>query len=603
MSQQGLPVSRLINVDIVLTPVAAQAPNLNSCLIVGSSDVIDVEERIRSYANIEEVAADFGVDAPEYDAALLFFGQSPQPNLLFIGRWAEEATNGLLETGAVPAAGQLPSVWTGITTGNFFVYVDGVPYSVSGQNFSAVTNMNGVATVIETALAALAAGATVVWDADRNQFVIGSGTTGVNSTVSFLEAPTATGKVTFAGQPADGNTLTLNGTTTTFVDADPGAGEVLIGGNLAATLANLLTFLRASEDAQLVKFEYMVSGSILYLNAAASGAGGNALTLARVGANMTVSGATLAGGSGVDISHMMRGLSTDGGNVVEGIAAETPVEAVIALDNQSQYWYLMTFASETITSEQILDVAAYIEASDNKHIYGVSSTDANIANPDSTTDIAYLLKAAGYNRSLVQYSQNPYSVASFFGRAVTVNFAGNSTVITMMYKAEPGVVAENLNTTQANAIRAKNANVYAAYNNNTAIVQYGTVASGTYFDDIQDTDWLAYSMQTAIFNLLYTSATKIPQTDAGNHLIANAIEAACAQAVANGTLAPGQWNANGFGQLKQGDYLPKGYYIYAPPIYLQSQADREARKSVPFQVAAKLAGAIHTVDVIVNVNR
>ncbi|MCT9017190.1 DUF3383 domain-containing protein, partial [Cupriavidus gilardii] len=47
----------------------------------------------------------------------------------------------------------------------------------------------------------------------------------------------------------------------------------------------------------------------------------------------------------------------------------------------------------------------------------------------------------------------------------------------------------------------------------------------------------------------------------------------------------------------------KGYYVYAPPIALQSQADREARKSVSFQVAAKEAGAIHTVDILVNVNR
>lgn len=31
------------------------------------------------------------------------------------------------------------------------------------------------------------------------------------------------------------------------------------------------------------------------------------------------------------------------------------------------------------------------------------------------------------------------------------------------------------------------------------------------------------------------------------------------------------------------------------------RADREARKSVPIQVAVKLAGAIHTVDVLVNV--
>ena len=60
MSSQGLPVARLVAVDINLGTVAAQAPNLNTCLVVGSSDVIDVSERIRSYASIDAVAADSG---------------------------------------------------------------------------------------------------------------------------------------------------------------------------------------------------------------------------------------------------------------------------------------------------------------------------------------------------------------------------------------------------------------------------------------------------------------------------------------------------------------------------------------------------------------
>jgi hypothetical protein len=77
----------------------------------------------------------------------------------------------------------------------------------------------------------------------------------------------------------------------------------------------------------------------------------------------------------------------------------------------------------------------------------------------------------------------------------------------------------------------------------------------------------------------------------------------CAQAVVNGLLAPGTWTQAGFGSLNQGDYLSKGFYVYAPPIALQNPADRAARKSVTFQVAAKLAGAIHTVNVLVNINR
>ena len=76
-----------------------------------------------------------------------------------------------------------------------------------------------------------------------------------------------------------------------------------------------------------------------------------------------------------------------------------------------------------------------------------------------------------------------------------------------------------------------------------------------------------------------------------------------ARAVNNGLVAPGVWNAGGFGQLQQGQMLSSGYYVYAPLVASQSQADREARKSVPIQVAAKLAGAVHSVNVLINVNR
>jgi hypothetical protein len=172
-----------------------------------------------------------------------------------------------------------------------------------------------------------------------------------------------------------------------------------------------------------------------------------------------------------------------------------------------------------------------------------------------------------------------------------------------MYKQEPGIVAENLTSTQLSALEAKNCNVFVAYNNDTAIIEQGRMASGNFIDEVTGTDWLALTIQTALYNLLYTSPTKIPQTDAGMNRLVNVCEATCSQAVVNGLLAPGTWNSNGFGQLASGDFLPKGFYVYAPPVSSQTQADREARASVPIQIAAKLAGAVHTIDVTITVNR
>lgn len=492
----GLPVNRLINVDIILTPIAAQAPNLNSCLIVGSSSVINTAERIRSYGSIEEVAADFGTSAPEYLAAAVFFAQNPSPDQLYIGRWAEAGTPSILYCGTLSPAEQAIGNWQAIVDGGFKIAINGGGATpVTNLDFSGAANLNAVAAIITARLAVAGLADTCTWDGEAFNFT---------------------------------TTLTGNGATTSVL--------------------------------------------------------------------------TAAAGGDTDISAVLKGTAGTYNTIVDGINVEEPVDALAILDAKL-YWYMVTFASTTLTDDQILANAAFVEAASNKHVYGVTTTDTDAYDPDSTTDIAYLLNAGNYNRSLCQYSENAYAVASLFGRAVTVNFNGNSTVITLMYKIEPTITAESLSSTQADALEAKKCNVFVNYNNDTAIVQYGTMASGTFFDDIQNTDWLGYSIQTAVFNLLYTSATKIPQTDAGNHQIMNAIEGACVQAVANGSLAPGLWTQDGFGQLKRGDFLPKGYYIYAPPIYLQSQGDREARKSVTFQVAAKLAGAVHTVDVIVSVNR
>lgn len=602
---QSLPVSRLIRVDVDLAPIAAQSQDLSDLLILGSSDVIDVTERIRTYESIDAVAADFGTTAPEYLAAVLWFEQSPQPTQLKIGRWAEEDTNGLLNCGGLSAAQEDLDPWNLITPGAFFVYLNGIPHAISGMNFSAATSLNGIAALIQTPLDAALDGTTCVWDALNNRFVIASGTAGVGSSVSFLEAPTAVGDIVFGGNPANDTTITLNGTVVTFKTGTPSGNQVKVGADLAATLVNLLAFLDSSTDVQLVKFESRSDGvDTLYLNAATPGTGGNALTLAASVA--TPSGGTLTGGSGTDISIMMAGRSTSSGAyVADGIDAETPVQAITLCDAQfGQTWYAVTFAATDLTNDENSNCAAYIEASNNKHLYGVSTMQAGVISSVSTTDIAYVLKQFGYKRSPVQYSSsNPYSVCSLLGRILTVNYNGNNTVITLMYKQEPGIVPETLTESQIDALEAKNANVFVKYNNDTAIIEPGKVPSGAFLDEVTGTDWLALTVMTAIYNQLYTTNTKIPQTDAGAHLIQTAIEAVCSQGVANGLLAPGIWNSNGFGILKPGDLLSKGFYVYAPPLASQLQADREARKSVVFQVAAKLAGAVHTVDVIIDVNR
>src|SRR5665213_2921130 len=117
MTSPTLPVSRVINVSVNLSPSAAQAQSLSTLLLLGSSDVINTQERFRSYPDIESVAADFGTTAPEYLGAVLWFEQSPQPSTLAIGRWAKTPTNGVLVGATLSPTEQLITNFNAISNG------------------------------------------------------------------------------------------------------------------------------------------------------------------------------------------------------------------------------------------------------------------------------------------------------------------------------------------------------------------------------------------------------------------------------------------------------------------------------------------------------
>ncbi|MGI4812804.1 MAG: DUF3383 family protein [Janthinobacterium lividum] len=603
MTTSQLPISRLVNGTVNLSPNAAQAQNLNTELILGSSPVIDAVARMREYLSAPAVAADFGNTAPEYLAAVDWFGQSPQPANVLVGRWAQTATAAQLFGATLSAAAQAIAVWNAVTTPAFLLTMDGTPRAIAPTSFAGAVNLNGIAAIIQTALAAAVAGSTCVWNSSFQQFQITDGSTGATSSLSFAKAPTAIGSIGFSVNPSAAATITIGGTVVTFVAALTTGNQILIGATLAATLANAVTFLSQSSDVNLSKATYSVNsaGTALQIVYGTPGTAGNTFTIAASAG--TTSGATLAGGAGTDISAML-GMATtsSGAYVANGVAAESAASAVTLFDNQfGQQWYGLTLCGAA--DADYLAVAALIEATTNKHFFGVTTQEGAVLVASVSTDIAAQLQALGYNKTCVQYSSSSaYAANSLLGRQLTVDYTGNNTVITLMYKQEPGVQAENLNATQMTALEGKNCNVYVSYNNGTTIIEPAKVASGEFIDTIVGMDAFVIDVQTALFNRLYTSTTKIPQTDPGMHILATDIEGICQQYVTNGLFAPGVWDVGGFGKLNEGDYLPKGYYVYQPPVASQSQADRAARKAVPFQIAVKLAGAVHTSNFSVSVN-
>jgi hypothetical protein len=495
---QGLSVGRLIRTTVNLSPLAAQRRGFGTLLVLGDSDVMSPAENPVPYLDTASVGAVYGLNAPEYLEAQAYFGQSPKPAQIMMGRWARTDTAARLRGGVLTAAQQLMSAWTTFTTGTFTIGVGtpSVPKAITVPTLAAQTNLNGVAAQITAGLATATAGVTCVWDGD--QFVFTTTATGVNAALTFLTAS----------------------------------------------------------------------------------------------------------GAGQDMSTALKGTAALAAAPVPGFAAEAPVDAASRMANKSALWFGLSYAASVKPSDdQNVAVAGFIEGLELERMFGATITSTTVLDSAITNDLASRLKALGYKRTFTQYSANEHAVASMFGRAFSVNFAANRSTITLMYKQEPGIAAEYIDESQAQTLKAKNCNVFVNYVNNTAIIQYGTMASGAYFDEIHGLSWFKDALQNAEFNLLYTSKTKVPQTDPGQNDLVTTASAACDEAVNNGLVAPGQWNADGFGQLSRGDYLPSGYYIFTSPIALQEQSVREGRVAPPLQIAIKLAGAFQELDIIVDVNR
>jgi hypothetical protein len=121
-----------------------------------------------------------------------------------------------------------------------------------------------------------------------------------------ITGPTpASGTVTFSAQPAASDTLTIAGVAITFVASGATGSQVNIGSNLATTLSNLLTYLQSQTTGALTECTYSLSGSVLtvsanqfYTGGTYAGTGGNTLTLAKTSSAITLSSATLSGGTG-----------------------------------------------------------------------------------------------------------------------------------------------------------------------------------------------------------------------------------------------------------------------------------------------------------------
>lgn len=497
----SLPTSDIVNVSVSVAAEAQFANGFATMLLLGISPVLPTGDRLQPFSNLAEVAAVFGTNVEEYYAAEVYFGQTPQPASLLIMRRFNAAVPGELLGGEDPDI--LVGDYSSISNGSLKLSVDGTVETLTGINLTAVVNLNGVASAVQTALAAVKTGSTVIWNG--LQFIVRSGTTGTSSTVTY----------------------------------------------------------------------------------------------------------SIASGTGTDLGTMMGLTFAQGAIETAGAAAESVVTSLAAAWDLSQSWFYFTFTKEiwdegTVPNPDIEAAAAWAEA--NELFFGISYVDgtAFVSSPSGST--AATMKSLGYSYTAGQYetvavpNTDPYAICSMIGRLVTVNYDLPNSTINLKFKQEPGISANQLTELQRQQLEANNVNYYTLFGLNAMIAQ-GVCAGGRWIDEVVGLAWLRWAVQSAIFAYLYSLNTKLPQTDKGVACITQVIAGVLDRAVSNGLLAPGQWNAgpvtgtDGSTVVNTGDFMKKGYIIYAAPVATQSEIKRTERIYDLFTVILKGAGAIQQVNV------
>jgi hypothetical protein len=185
----NIPTSSVVEVDIAVG--ATFPPRFGfgvACLVTKEAGNIGRAERIREYLNIDGVTEDWPGDSEVVAAATAYYSQQPKPLVFKVAMRYEDDQPAELRGGSVADTPENLALFTAITDGSFAITIDGDAQDITALDFSSETTMAGVATVIETALQAVATGgytlATCTYK--DNRFRIDPGVAGSASTISFL---------------------------------------------------------------------------------------------------------------------------------------------------------------------------------------------------------------------------------------------------------------------------------------------------------------------------------------------------------------------------------------------------------------------------------
>ena len=206
----------------------------------------------------------------------------------------------------------------------------------------------------------------------------------------------------------------------------------------------------------------------------------------------------------------------------------------------------------------------------------------------TATEQASSLKTTTYQNSFEIYSPGKTEADKYMNVAFAVScLSYEPGSETWAFKTLYGVSAAELTATQMNVLQEKNISYFTEYGGK-AITQGGKTVNGEWIDTVRFMWWLKAFMQNGIYNLFITNP-KIPYTDNGIALVENQIIYALKRGQKMGGISPTEYD-------EDGNAVP-GFTVTVPLARELTQAERASRQLKGCKFTARLAGAVHFVEV------
>ena len=288
------------------------------------------------------------------------------------------------------------------------------------------------------------------------------------------------------------------------------------------------------------------------------------------------------------------GLTQASAKISNGIDAETANDALSAvLVSGREFVALVTHKmfrdlSTGVTGDLPETLAATCEAA--KKIF-MNTTNDRTHLVTGSSNIGSRLMAKSFRFTLSSFASdvNQYPSASVFGRAASVNFSAVASTITLNLKQMPGITSENLSPAEFEALRGYRVSAVVRIGKTVNAYTDSRMANGSFLDTTHGLMWFENRGEVDMFNLLYTTATKIPYTQEGINTAAATLERSCQAAVRNGLAGPGY--------LPDGTYLPDGFLVSAVALADTPASDKSNRVYNGLSFVMVGAGALHGVTV------